>query len=226
MKTRVVLEVAPKRAFASALDWPGWSRGAKTADEALGALVSYGRRYATVAKRGGVAFSPPSDASSLEIVERLEGGGGTEFGVPGASATAEAQPVTPAELERLVSLLRGSWAAFDAAARRAVGVELTKGPRGGGRELTKIIGHVREAEAAYLGQLGSRPPSAADEDPEQPMALLRAAFVAALEDAGAGRPFANPRNTKRPWSVPYTIRRSAWHVLDHAWEIEDRSTGG
>ena len=225
MKTRVVLEVAPKRAFASALGWPGWSRGARTADTALDALVAYGPRYAKVAKRARVAFSAPPDASVLEIVERLKGGSGTEFGVPGASAKGEAKPVTPAELERLVALLRASWAAFDAAHGRAVGVELTTGPRGGGRELEKIVGHVREAEAAYLGQLGSRPPNAADEDPEKPMALLRTALVSALEDAAAGRPFANPRNTKRPWSVSYTIRRAAWHVLDHAWEIEDRSAG-
>jgi hypothetical protein len=105
-----------------------------------------------------------------------------------------------------------------------VGVELTRGPRGGGRDLEKIIGHVREAEVAYLGQLGSRAPAADDEDPARPMRRLRSAFVEALEDVRAGRPLANPRNTRTPWSPRYAIRRSAWHVLDHAWEIEDRST--
>jgi hypothetical protein len=223
MKTRVALEVAPKRSFASALDWPGWSRGAKTPDEALEALVAYGSRYAKVAKRAKVALAPPTDASSLEVVERLKGGSGTEFGVPSSWAKAESGPMTPAEGRRLIGLLAATWDVFDATAAKAVGVELTKGPRGGGRELDKIVGHVREAEAAYLGQLGARPPSAADEHPKKPMALLRAAFIAALEDALAGRPFANPRNTKKPWGVRYTIRRAAWHVLDHAWEIEDRS---
>jgi hypothetical protein len=223
MKARVVIEVAPKRAFASALDWPGWSRGAKTPDEALEALVAYGPRYATVAQRAEVAFLPPEDAAALDVVERLKGGSGTEFGVPSSSAKAESDPLKPAGRKRLIGLLEATWAVFDAAARKAVGVELTKGPRGGGRDLDKIIGHVREAEVAYLGQLGSRPPAEADEDPNRPMALLRTAFLAALEDAAAGRPFANPRNTKRPWGVRYTIRRSAWHVLDHAWEIEDRS---
>lgn len=224
MKTRVVLEVAPKRAFASALDWPGWSRGARTPEEALDALVAYGPRYAKVAKRAKAAYSPPRDVSGLEIAERLKGGSGTEFGVPGAWTKRESDPVKPAERRRLIGLLEATWATFDATARKAIGVELTKGPRGGGRELDKIIGHVREAEAAYLGQLGSRPPPAGEEDQTRPMALLRTAFVAALEDAAAGRPFANPRNTKKPWSVRYTIRRSAWHVLDHAWEIEDRSS--
>jgi hypothetical protein len=224
MNTRVVLEVAPKRAFASALDWPGWSRGAKTPEEALDALVAYGPRYARVAKRAKVPFTSPRDVSSLDVVERLRGGSGTDFGVPGAWAKSESDPVRPAEARRLIGLLEATWATFDAIAKRAVGVELTKGPRGGGRELDKIIGHVREAEAAYLGQLGSRPPPAGDDDPKRPMALLRAALVTALEDAIAGRPFANPRNTKKPWSVRYTVRRSAWHVLDHAWEIEDRSS--
>ena len=225
MKTRVVLEVAPKRAFASALDWPGWSRGGKTAEDALETLVAYGPRYAKVAKRAAVAFTPPREVTGLDVVERLRGGSGTEFGVPGAWTKSESDPVNAAERRRLIGLLEAAWATFDSSAKKAVGVELTKGPRGGGRELSKIIGHVREAEAAYLGQLGSRPPPAGGEDPKRPMALLRAAFVTALEDAVAGRPFANPRNTKRPWSVRYTIRRSAWHVLDHAWEIEDRSSG-
>ena len=82
MGLRVVLEVAPKRSFASAIDWPGWSRSAKTADEAVEALLAYAPRYAKVAKRAKVAFSPPATARGVEIVERQEGGGGTEFGVP------------------------------------------------------------------------------------------------------------------------------------------------
>jgi hypothetical protein len=39
----------------------------------------------------------------------------------------------------------------------------------------------------------------------------------------AGKPVADPRQTKRPWSPRFFVRRSAWHALDHAWEIEDRS---
>jgi hypothetical protein len=220
MPTRVVLEVAAKRSFASALEWPGWSRGGRTPDDALAALAAYRPRYARVAKHAKVPFDVEAD---LEVVERVRGGSGTDFGVPGTAAKEERAALAATELERLVALLRATWSAFDAAAKAAIGVELTKGPRGGGRELEKIIGHVREAEAAYLGQLGARPPRAADEPPDAPMRLVRAALVEALSDSVAGRPFANPRNTKRPWSPRYTIRRSAWHVLDHAWEIEDRS---
>ncbi|HEY6609095.1 MAG TPA: hypothetical protein VI277_07870 [Candidatus Limnocylindria bacterium] len=219
MPTDVIVEVAPKRAFASALAWPGWSRGGTTPDDAVGALTSYAPRYAVVAKRAKIAFAP----GPLTVVERVAGGAGTEFGVPGAAAASEDRALRAAELKRLVSLLEAAWATFDAAAARAVGVELSKGPRGGGRDLDKIIGHVREADVAYLGQLGSRSPAAADENAESPMQLLRLAFVEALGAVAAGRPVADPRNTRKPWLPRYTIRRSAWHVLDHAWEIEDRA---
>jgi hypothetical protein len=213
---RVVVEVAAKKAFASALDWPGWARSGRTADAALETLLAYAPRYAVVAKRARAGYSVPT-AGELEIVEQLDGGGGTEFGVPGEAATAEDGPVSATDLRRLVSLLRAAWASFDAAAAAADGLELAKGPRGGGRELGKIIGHVRDAEAAYLGQLGSRPAR------DNGLEAIRDAFIETLTARVRGEPLPNPRNTKRPWSPRYAVRRSAWHTLDHAWEIEDRS---
>jgi hypothetical protein len=30
-------------------------------------------------------------------------------------------------------------------------------------------------------------------------------------------------NREEKWPVSYAARRIAWHALDHAWEIEDRS---
>ena len=218
MGLRVVLEVAPKRAFASALDWPGWSRGAKTPDEAVESLLAYGPRYARVAKRAEIAFSPPSTARGVEIVERQKGGGGTEFGVPSSPARPEADPLPPRELARLVALLEGSWAAFDAAARSAEGVALTLGPRGGGRQVPKMVEHVREAEAAYVHQLGTKSSGTTMDE-------LRRSFVEALEHLAAGEPLPTPNKVKRPWTPRYAIRRSAWHALDHAWEIEDRLPG-
>ena len=224
MGLRVVLEVAPKRSFASAVDWPGWSRGGRTPDDALRALLDYAPRYAAVAKRAKLAFRPPATVRGLEVVERQTGSGGTEFGVPGVPAAAEDEVVSAADLRRLLALLDASWATFDAAARKARGVELAKGPRGGGRDLAKIVDHVREAEVAYLGQLGSRSPSGREESAKEPMARLRATFREALTAVSNGQPVADPRNTKRPWSPRYSVRRSAWHALDHAWEIEDRAS--
>ena len=218
-KLRVVLEVAPKRAFASALDWPGWSRAGKTPDEALEALLAYAPRYARVARRAKVAFRPPATVRGVEVVERQRGGAGTEFGVPSASAKAEAEALTQAELKRLIALLRAAWGTFDAAAAKAKGVSLSLGPRGGGRQVPKMTEHVREAEAAYVHQLGTKAPrgSAAT------MARLRHAFVAALTARASSEPLPDPNKVKKPWGPRYAARRSAWHALDHAWEIEDRS---
>lgn len=186
-------------------------------------MLAYAPRYALVARRAKVAFRPPVTTRGLDVIERITGDGGTEFGVPGKAAAAEDEPITAADLRRLTALLRASWSLFDAAARKAVGVELTKGPRGGGRELAKIIEHVREAEVAYLGQLGSRAPAAADEDAARPMTKLRRTFADTLTAVVTGKPIANPRGTRKPWAPRYAVRRSAWHVLDHAWEIQDRS---
>ena len=221
MTLKVVLELAPKRSFASALDWPGWSRGGKTPDEALESLLAYAPRYAKVTRRAKVAFRPPATVRGLDVVERLGGGGGTEFGVPSASAALEEEGVSAAELKRLVALLRAAWASFDAAAAKAEGTSLRLGPRGGGRQVPKMVEHVREAEAAYLHQLGSRPPRG----DAATMAALRMGFVKALTAAATGEEMPDPNKVKRPWRPRYAVRRSAWHALDHAWEIEDRSTG-
>ena len=216
MSLRVAVEVAPKKAFASALDWPGWSRGAKAPDDALQVLLDYAPRYASVAKRAKVAFSPPRTRRGIEVVERLSGGGGTEFGVPSVATSAEDDSIDGRELKRLIALLEAAWATFDAAAKKAKGVSLSLGPRGGGRQVPKIIEHVREAEAAYLHQLGMKVA-------EHTMAELRRDFAEALRALAEGRPLARPNKVHRPWGPRYAVRRSAWHALDHAWEIEDRS---
>jgi hypothetical protein len=218
MAVRVVLEVAPKRAFASALDWPGWSRAAKTPDEALEALIGYGSRYAPVANRAKVAFAPPATVRGLQIVQRQSGDGGTEFGVPSSTAKAENEPLAGRELTRMLALLEAAWATFDAAAKRAGGRQLRLGPRGGGRQVPKMIEHVREAEAAYTHQIGVKVRRDAS------MADLRAAFVEGIRLVAAGKPLPEPNRVRKPWSPRYAIRRSAWHALDHAWEIEDRAT--
>jgi hypothetical protein len=217
---RIYLERGQKRTFACALDWPGWCRSGKTEDEAVERLLAYAPRYARVAKAANVPFNAPSAEASVEIVHRLKGGGGTDFGVPGAAPKEDAEPLRGKELARQQALMEASWKAFDAAAKSAKGRTLKTGPRGGGRSVAKMTGHVLEAEVAYLAMLGSRldKPRAR----ENGMASVRRQSLAALDAVTNGRPVANPRNTKRPWSPRYYVRRSGWHALDHAWEIEDR----
>jgi len=213
---RVTIEFTPKRAFASAVDWPGWARAAKTPDEALETLLAFTSRYRSVATLADVPFNPPTTVRGLTVIERLPGSASTEFGVPGAVATVEHEPLPARELARSTALLQAAWSTFDAAADAAAGTALTVGPRGGGRQVPKIVEHVRDAEAAYLHQLGWKV-----RDTTTP--ALRDAFLVALELRAADEPLPEPNRVRAPWPPRYAVRRSAWHALDHAWEIEDRT---
>jgi hypothetical protein len=220
------LEVGSTRVFAGALAWPGWCRSAKSEAAALEALLAYGPRYAAalahVPREGdGLDFRPPADLSELVVVERLEGGATTDFGAPGVAPSIDGSALDAAGSDRLATILRACWATLDAAATAAEGATLRTGPRGGGRDLGKILGHVLEAEQAYIVKLGARPPKG--DGSSSHVVAQREAAVAAFTARALGRPIADPSQTKVPWSPRYFVRRAAWHVLDHAWEIEDRS---
>jgi len=217
----IYLEVGAKRTFASAVDWPGWSRGARSEQEAITALASYGDRYKAVVRSAAPMFTAPKDTSEFKIVKRLKGNAGTDFGVPSLGLPSDGEPISAAELERLARILEACWDAFDRAAKSAKGLELRKGPRGGGRDLDKMAAHVVEADQAYIAQLGARPPKATAGRPIKP-SDLHAAMLVAFRARVRGLPFAEPRDTKNPWTPRYFARRVGWHVLDHAWEIEDR----
>jgi hypothetical protein len=218
----VYLETAPKRTFAVAVDWPGWARSGKTEADALAALAASAPRYAKVAKRAGEPFGPPGDVDLLRVVERINGGSGTEFGVPSATPAADRKRISDRDLDRLTRLLKAAWATFDAAAKAAEGKTLRLGPRGGGRDLRKMRTHVLEAELAYVRQLGSGHKPAARASESDAMAAARKAEIEALAARARGAMPANPSAVRKPWEPRYFVRRSAWHVLDHAWEIEDR----
>lgn len=217
MTVRVVVEVTPKRAFASAIDWPGWSRGGRDADGALAALLAYAPRYATVAARVPTAFERPSSPADLLIVERVAGDASTEFGVPAARALVDDGLLDRDELSRLLRLLDAAWETFEQTADRRAGIPLRTGPRGGGRQVPKIVEHVAEADRAYLGKLGSKPPEGSRGD-------VRRALIEAVTARAMGEPVPFPNRVRDAWPPRYAIRRAAWHALDHAWEIEDRAS--
>jgi hypothetical protein len=223
VSTPVYLEEGTKRTFAVAVDWPGWARAGRGPDQALETLVAYADRYAVVPRKARIPFGKATAVSDLSVAERVSGSPTTDFGAPGVPLPSDARALDAQELRRLTKLLAASWETFDEAAHRARGKRLRLGPRGGGRSLAKIIDHLREAEEAYLGQLGARPPKPVVTDPSGSLERLRSAFLGTLTAIVRGEPIAKPRNTKKPWSPRYAIRRSAWHALDHAWEIEDRS---
>jgi hypothetical protein len=211
----VYVEVTRKRTFAGAIEWPGWCRSGKRESDALDALVAYADRYAAVISRSRLGFERPTGVDDLEVVERLEGNATTEFGAPGVAPKADARPLPAAELKRLTTILEASWRAFDRTAEQARGVTLTKGPRGGGRDLPKMVEHVLGAEESYLVGLGSRRPA----EPE----TLRGTIRAALAARARNEEVADPNKVTKRWSPRYFVRRAVWHTLDHAWEIEDRS---
>jgi hypothetical protein len=208
----VVIEATPKKAFARAIDWPGWARSGKTAALALEALVAYAPRYAKAAKAAGVAFSPVR----YEVVEETGGGGGTDFGVPSVIADADRRPVTAADAKRLAELVEASWAVFDEVAAIAP-LALRKGPRGGGRDRDKMVAHVNESDGYYAREVGVRqkPPDTTD---RAAIEAMRAAVVEVLSRPSDGSPLA-----ERTWTPRYAAARIAWHALDHAWEMEDRT---
>jgi nitroreductase len=218
----VYLEVAPKRTFACAVDWPGWARPGRTEEEALASLLQHGPRYARTLKGARLGFAAPLAPAQLQVVERLEGNATTEFGAPAIAPAADAErSCDAATLKRFEAILKAGWRAFDAVATAAAGVELAKGPRGGGRTLAQIVAHVVEADANYLGALGWKAPK--DGDPAARLAATREAIFAALRASAGGQiSEAGPRGGRR-WTARYGARRIAWHVLAHAWEVERRT---
>ncbi len=223
VRVEVYLELAPKRTFAGAVDWPGWCRSGRGEAEALAALLAYGRRYAAAIASGEPTFVPPVAPAELVVVERLQGDATTDFGAPSRAPSADARPLDEGSLERQLRLLGAAWGALDAAAAGARGLELRKGPRGGGRDLGAVLAHVLGAEVAYLARLGAKMPSPAAGDRGDELAVEREAIRDALVAAARGLPAALPSRSAAHWTARYFVRRAAWHVLDHAWEIEDRA---
>jgi hypothetical protein len=209
--TRVYLEVGKRRVFASAADWPGWTRSGRDEKAALEALAAAAPRYAQAAKAARVPFAP---GATFDVVERLPGDATTEFGAPGAIAKAESRRLTKKEAGRLSALVAASWTVLDRVVEKAP-ASLRKGPRGGGRDRDQIVEHVLGAEIAYARKLGLRLQQPAGGDAAA-VREHRNAIVAGLRAGTSGV-------TERGWPARYVARRMAWHALDHAWEIEDRA---
>src|SRR5260221_8392956 len=150
----VIVEVGTKRVFASAAEWPGWARRARDEASALDALAAYAPRYASVVSHARLGFSPPADASSFRVVERLAGNATTDYGVPGVHAKIDAAAVGAADLPRLEKLLTAGLRAIDAGVADARETQLRAGARGGRRSLTKNADHRGDAEGGYLSALG------------------------------------------------------------------------
>jgi hypothetical protein len=190
---RVYLEVAAPWVFACPVDHPGWQRRGRGEDKALEELETYRRRY------GSAMGTTPR--GEFEVVGTVEGNGTTTFGAPDARGPWDAEPLSLKEIRAV----RSCWTYFDQTVGR-VSAELQKGPRGGGRDRDGIAAHVQEAERTYGRAIGARVP------PRTPWPEQREEILLALQDL-----------TSDKWPAKYAARRISWHVLDHAWELEDKS---
>ena len=213
---RVTLETGPKgkKVAAVAPDWPGLERGAKTEEAAIERLRSYLPRYAPVAKLAGMgaAFA---DITTVDVVERSSGTGSTDFwGISYAFSTFDRQDLSRDELERELTLMQACWALFDDV-RARVSAEMRKGPRGGGRDRDDIVGHTLRVEQDWAAKLGV----STSQD-----AMLGEEGLQAHRDAysNAIRALHAEGKMARTWPLRYLIRHTAYHTLDHAWEMEDK----
>jgi hypothetical protein len=213
----VVLEVTPKRSFASAIAWPGWTRRGRTPEAALETLAAYADRYRTVATAAGLTMPTLTGVESFAIAEEIEGDATTSFGAPSKAATVECQPVTATDADRVAKVLDAAWTVLDQVVA-ASPAELRKGPRGGGRDRDAMFEHVLGAEQAYAGKLGVRVQQPSRNDPAA-IRAMREALLAVVRGDRTGQP-ARPGG----WTPRYGARRLAWHALDHAWEMQDRSS--
>jgi hypothetical protein len=222
LQTEVYLEVGQKKIFAGALDWPGWCRSARDEEMALATLGEYAPRYARIFSGTKIDFVPPEDPSAVVVVERLAGTSTTDFGAPDVAPARDAEPFDEAARERSEAILAAIWRAFDRAVRAAEGKELRKGPRGGGRECDGIVRHVLGADAAYLRRVGQKFSQDDSAPLDQELRRTREAISTALAAGVRGEiPEQGPRGGAL-WTPRYFVRRVAWHIVDHLWEIEDR----
>lgn len=211
----VYLELGSRQLFACSLDWPGLARASKDEESALAALSDHVARYAAVAARAKVKF-PLAKGHEWSVVHRVPTrSGGADFGTPTTVLDADDTDWGRAEAERSAALLAASWAGLDEVVAGAPEA-LRKGPRGGGRDRDAILAHVAAAEQMYARKIGLSLPVPAPGDRE----VVQANRQAILEwyrtgGQGSSRPSA--------WPPRYAARRLIWHVLDHTWEIEDRS---
>ena len=218
MAVRTVLERGPKdkKVVVYAIDWPGWTRGAKTPELAIELLESYRDRYRPIAVAAGREREFDS-AGPLEVVEDRVGTGSTDFwGISFSPSGMETEPMDDAELDRKLALLRACWDFFDDVAAR-VSPEMRKGPRGGGRDRDVIIRHtIRTESEDFAKRIGLRIPERGALEPGA-LTRYREDYVAAMRAYNAGE-----GKRMRSWNLPFLIRHSAFHTMDHAWEMQDK----
>lgn len=221
MTLEVTVERGPKgkKVAVVAPDWPGLERGGKTEEVALETLQSYLPRYAQVATSAGMAASFPRD-SRPDVVERYQGPGSTDFwGISFGFSSRDTRPMSSEDLDRALALVQACWRTFDEV-RGRVSAEMQKGPRGGGRDRDQIVRHVLGVEQDWAKKVGVRLPGEEVVTGARELDAYRDAYCRAI------RALHSEGRTARNWPLRYLIRHTAYHVMDHAWEMEDKDLTG
>ncbi len=216
---RVTLEIGPKgkKAAAVAPDWPGLERGAATGEAAIERLLTYVPRYATVAKLAGMEADFVS-ITVVDLVERYPGTGSTDFwGISFAFSGIDQQAMSGEDMERELVLMRACWAFFDDVHMR-VSAEMQRGSRGGGRNRDTIVRHTFAVEQNWAKKLGVLTTMDAMLTGEG-LNAYRDAYCSAIRDYHSQGKLAGKM---AKWPLRYLIRHTAFHTLDHAWEMEDK----
>jgi len=158
------------------------------------------------------AFSP---AANVNVVEEYPGVGSTDFwGISFAFSSIDHQPMSREELERELTLMQACWVYFDEV-RLRVSAEMQKGPKGGGRDRDQIVRHTIWAEYDMAKKVGIPKPETVVVDDEG-LSAYRDAYCAAIREYHAQGKMA------RKWPLRYLIRHTAFHTIDHTWEMEDK----
>jgi hypothetical protein len=219
-KLRVNLETGPKgkKVVAVAPDWPGLERGAATGEAAIERLLTYVPRYAKVTKLAGMEAEFAS-APAVEVVEQYPGTGSTDFWGISYGFSEFDQKAMPGEaLERELRLMQACWAFFDDV-RSRVSAELQRGPRGGGRDRDRTVRHTFAAELDWAKGIGVLTPLD-DMMTSEGLNAHREAYCSAIRELHTQNKMA------KKWPLRYLIRHTAYHTLDHAWEMEDKDLTG
>ena len=216
---QATIEIGPKgkKVVAVAPDWPGLARGAKTEEAAIERLLAYVPRYVPVAKLAGMEAAFPT-TTTADVIEHYPGTGSTDFwGISFAFSSIDKQAMSDDALERELTLMRACWAFFDDV-RSRVSAEMQRGPRGGGRDRDRIVRHTFAAEqdwAKGVGVVTSDDMMLTGEG----LRTHRDAYCHAIQDYHSQGKSAGK---VAKWPLRYLIRHTAFHTLDHAWEMEDK----
>ncbi len=215
---KIFVETGKKKVFVGAIEWPGFCRSGRNEDTAISELKNYGVRYAEALDGSELDFKIPDTTSDFLILERHEGNATTDFGAPSKILDVDSEPINKQDFEHFHKILTACWRKLDKVVEEAKDKELRKGPRGGGRDLEKILSHVHEVNQVYAKRLAWTGKNCSVSEINQTWQDIMNTFQMAEQ---LGLPEKGPRGGEI-WKPRYFVRRIAWHVLDHAWEIEDR----